>query len=556
MSDTAALHLLIVRFSAISAWVVALALTVLATVTGEQSTLLQAVAAGSAGLFFTLQLLVDRANALVTLAFGILFVVVTLPVITGPESALAAFMAIVTMAIVATLFIQRHLVWFLSLTAAAMLAVPVLWSDGASERVVTGVIMVASFLTGATAFRLIRRRTIRADERFRWLFERAPVGLVEQDWSEAVAYVDSLEPRSPDHLRQMLLDDPALLPRIVRRVRVVKANDAATETLKIPLRRYLGPMKVERIDDTSRDVWIRQVVGMWNGRLFDVVEYETADYQGNRGLWLEVRTISVGASKPHHLLLAVTDITQSRRQSRNLADLVREKDEFIATVSHELRTPLTAVVGLANEVLSADDLAADERRELLELVVAQANEISHLVEDLLVGARAEIGTVTVNLEPIDLEAEARTVVSALSRPIPIEVTRGCPLAMGDPVRTRQIIRNLAVNAERYGGPTSRIVITPADGLVLLEVRDNGLPLEPEDRERIFEPYTRAHDRPGVTVSVGLGLSVSRRLSRLMGGDVTYDHDGWESIFRLELSEAPPSMPDSVATSSRWSLTVR
>jgi signal transduction histidine kinase len=553
-SDAATLHLLIVRFAAISSWLVALALTLAASLTGAHETLLQAVAAGCAGLFFTLQLLADRVNALVALAFGILFVVATLPVISGPESALGASMAIVAMSIVSSIFIpRRHQVAFLGAGTLLMLAFPWLWADTVSAGILPSVIMASSFLIGAIAFRLVRQRTIQADQRFRRLFDRAPVGLVEQDWSEAVAYIETLQPRNARHLQEILLADPDLLARIVSHVVVVQANDAACEILKIPRRRYLGRLRPERVDAASQETWIRQVVGMWSGHPFDVAEYATTDYHGNEGLWLEVRTISVGASRPHHLLLAVTDITQSRQRSRDLADLVREKDEFIATVSHELRTPLTAVVGLANEVLAADDLEVAERRELLQVVVAQANEISHLVEDLLVGARAEIGTVSVNVEPIDLAGEAKTVVASLDVGVPIQAEAACPLALGDPVRTRQIIRNLAVNAGRYGGASSRIVVTPGEEVVYLEVRDNGLPLDEEDRERIFDPYTRAHDRPGVTVSVGLGLTVSRRLSRLMGGDLAYDHDGWESIFRLELPQAPQPIPEPVASSSRWSL---
>jgi signal transduction histidine kinase len=205
------------------------------------------------------------------------------------------------------------------------------------------------------------------------------------------------------------------------------------------------------------------------------------------------------------------------------------------------------VIGLANEVLTADDLTAAEHRELLELVVAQANEISHLVEDLLVGARAEIGTISIASEPIDLAEEVATAVSALTEAMPVESPDERTLALGDAMRTRQIVRNLAVNAERYGGPRRRIVVTGSDESVLLEVRDDGTPIDPEDRDRIFEPYTRAHDRPGVTVSVGLGLSVSRRLARLMGGDLVYDHDGRESIFRLVLPTAATAEGDTGQT---------
>lgn len=555
-AQTAQLHALIVRFSAVSAWVVALALTVVATATGDQVPLLQAVAAGTGGLVFTLQLLASRANALVTMGFGIILVMITFPIITGTEIALAASMAIVAMAIVASLFIPRHPMLFLGVGSVFMMSVPLLWADNIDAGLTAGIIMAVSFLVGAAAFILIRRKTLEADQKFRWVFERAPVGLVEQDWNEALAFIEELGPRDDTDLHQMLTTRPELLPRILGSVRVVRANHAVTEILKVSLDQFLGYMPPERVEQTNRDVWIRQVVGMWSGRPFDVVEYEATDYQGNPGLWIEVRTISVGAPKAGHVVLAVTDVTQSRQKSRDLADLVREKDEFIATISHELRTPLTAVVGLANEVLAGKDLSDAEKGELLELVVSQANEISHLVEDLLVGARADIGMVSINREPLDLVAEATTVLSVLEDRIPVEVAGPYPFAFADPVRVRQIVRNLVVNAQRYGGLSKRLMIAPGDGSdgVVLEVRDNGPALGGDDRQRIFQPYTRAHDRPGMTVSVGLGLSVSRRLAELMNGRLTYDHDGIESIFRLELPEAPAVRLEPRAR--QWSFSLR
>lgn len=535
-SDAADLHDLVVRFAAVSAWLVALSLIGVAITTGNQDTLIQAAAAGTAGLVFTAQIFIGRTNALFTLVFGIGMVLITYPVIRGMEMSLAASIAIVTMAIVASVFVTSYHVLFLAAGAVFALTVPLLWTDTASDGVGSGIIMAFSFLIGSSAVILVRRKTRDADQQFRWLFERAPVGLVQQDWNEALAVIEDLAPRDLEHLRDLLVEDERRLCQIVGRVRVVRANEAAADVLKVSLDDLLGYMSPDRVEDTNRDMWLRQALGMWTGRPFDVIEYEATDYQGNPGLWIEVRTISVGAPRPGHVLLAVTDVTQARQRNRDLADLVEEKDEFIATVSHELRTPLTAVVGLANEVLAADDMEEREKDELLRLVVGQANEISHLVEDLLVGARAEIGTVSIHPSAIDLGEEVETVLSATEDDIAVDVAEGTPLAYADPVRVRQIIRNLVVNAQRYGGNRRRIVVGPhPDGEELVvEVRDDGPALPPNDRERIFRPYTRAHDRPGVTVSVGLGLSVSLRLALLMGGDLVYDHDGDESIFRLRL----------------------
>ncbi|MCP3997157.1 MAG: ATP-binding protein, partial [bacterium] len=72
------------------------------------------------------------------------------------------------------------------------------------------------------------------------------------------------------------------------------------------------------------------------------------------------------------------------------------------------------------------------------------------------------------------------------------------------------------------------------GYAVVEVRDNGAGIPQKDHERIFEPYTRAHDRPGMTASVGLGLTVSRQLAELMEGTVVYSRESGLSVFRLKV----------------------
>ncbi len=113
-------------------------------------------------------------------------------------------------------------------------------------------------------------------------------------------------------------------------------------------------------------------------------------------------------------------------------------------------------------------------------------------------------------------------------------------AWADPARARQIIRNLLTNAVRYGGESIRVRSARHNGKVLVSVMDDGPGIPEEQREAIFEPYHRAHRLGTQPESVGLGLTVSRQLARLMAGDLTYRFDGDRSIFELVLpASAPP-----------------
>jgi signal transduction histidine kinase len=106
--------------------------------------------------------------------------------------------------------------------------------------------------------------------------------------------------------------------------------------------------------------------------------------------------------------------------------------------------------------------------------------------------------------------------------------------VGDPDRVRQVIRNLVSNALRYGGDAIRVEVLSGGTNAKVLVCDTGIAIPEQDRERIFEPYQRAHNAPGLAGSIGLGLAISRQLAQLMGGDLTYRHQNGESIFEFAL----------------------
>ena len=240
------------------------------------------------------------------------------------------------------------------------------------------------------------------------------------------------------------------------------------------------------------------------------------------------------------MIVSVVDVTEMNDARRSLERSLESKDELIATVSHELRTPLTTVVGLSTELSdSYDEFNRVEARELLGMVADQSLEVATIVEDLLVAARAESGSLKVSVEPVDLHLEVRTTLRGLDveEEIDCHTVGVVPTVYGDSGRIRQVLRNLIVNARRYGTRPIRVIVLDSEQGVRVEVRDRGTAIPESERELIFERYYRARQTPGVTASVGLGLTVSRELAHLMGGDLTYHHDG-ESVFTLRLPHPP------------------
>lgn len=228
--------------------------------------------------------------------------------------------------------------------------------------------------------------------------------------------------------------------------------------------------------------------------------------------------------------------------------LRKKKDQFLSGASHHLNTPLSAVVGFA-ELLSdkARSFNAVVRNEIIEQLGVQANKAGHVAEDLLIAARSDMDELTpdvteVSLRDIVEEATRSWSGSDLGR---LHIS-GEGVAQGDRSRIAQIVRNLIRNASEHGGDEIKVTITEALNRVVVEVVDDGEGIPPGDEETIFQPYYTLKQVDGLPPSLGLGLSVARRLARVMGGDLDYSRQDDQSIFRLGLPRAASGAAADIA----------
>ncbi len=234
----------------------------------------------------------------------------------------------------------------------------------------------------------------------------------------------------------------------------------------------------------------------------------------------------------------VETLAEVRSLQAQLEDLVKSKDQLIASVSHELRTPLTGIIGLAQimQEITAGSLDP-EAADLLGTIVDQGNDLSNIIDDLLAYARTENGSLTVDIKPFDV---SNLLIGTLAAgPTSVDVSAVEPAhVLADPMRVKQIVRNLVTNARRYGGERIWLEVTSGREDVSILVCDNGNGIPPSKTDSVFEPYQSAHDQRLQPGSVGLGLALSRKLARLMDGELTYERREGDTVFRLTLNRAP------------------
>lgn len=238
---------------------------------------------------------------------------------------------------------------------------------------------------------------------------------------------------------------------------------------------------------------------------------------------------------------------QTREQTEELERAMTERSRFFASMSHELRTPINAVLGY-NELLSlgAYGETSDQQKTAIERVTRSANHLLELINDILDISKMEAGKMEIHVEPVDLsmllkETVPTVQIQAEEKGLEVKVeVPGSAVVETDPARVRQIVLNLLSNAVKFTETgTVTATIAPEGEGFSLAVRDTGPGIAPEDQHRVFEEFEQTNHYAS-TGGTGLGLPISRRLAKLLGGTLTLKSAvGEGSTFTLVLPAAPP-----------------
>ncbi|MCP4966312.1 MAG: PAS domain-containing protein [bacterium] len=382
------------------------------------------------------------------------------------------------------------------------------------------------------------------EERYRSLFEWAPVAMREEDFTAVGLWLGRLRAEGVMDLAAHMDDHPEDVERAIMSIRTSRVNAATVDLLKAPS--ALAITRGFREDELTPQVlgsFKDQFLTLWNGDTDHQADFVGVNFIGQPfecRLWWKVPRTAAGRDLSR-VAVSLLDLTQLRATERRLERLVADKDRFIASVSHELRTPLSAVLGLSEELATNwERFEEGELRELTGLIAAQSADLALLVEDLLVAANLDAGRVAISGAVVDLKELAARALADCQRSNPsvdsVEILGPTTLAFADPVRTRQIIRNLITNAVRYGGDEVAVNVG-ASNRPYVAVIDNGEGIALEHRESIFVAYFQAETQERILGSLGLGLSIARELARRMDGDLSYCYEDSRSSFRLDLPQA-------------------
>jgi signal transduction histidine kinase len=239
-------------------------------------------------------------------------------------------------------------------------------------------------------------------------------------------------------------------------------------------------------------------------------------------------------------------------KNRQLAEASEHKSQFVSSVSHELRTPLNAIIGLTEMMVkNAARFGTEKAQEPLQRVNRAGTHLLGLINQVLDLSKIEAGKLELNPQTVQLAPLIKDVIDTSGQlaeqnknRLVVDAQENLGALTVDPMRLRQILLNLLSNACKFtkAGEVKLAACKVSNGSSFVEfaVSDTGIGMTPEQQAKLFEEFTQADAATAQHFGgTGLGLAITRKLARMMGGDVTVTSElGKGSVFTVRLPGGP------------------
>jgi len=293
----------------------------------------------------------------------------------------------------------------------------------------------------------------------------------------------------------------------------VYVNHGASLHGRVLMEKLLGLTMMEAYPGIEKTAMFEKLKLCMEERSAQRLENEFQYPNGTRG-WFELSIQPV----PEGIFILSLDISE-RKQAEKI------KDEFLGMVSHELKNPLTIIIG-ALATVNNGNIPEPEARLLLQDAVAEADELSGMIDNLLELSRQQASRLVLKTEPVNLQASLAGISRKLGEErltnhhLTFQIPQDLPPLVADRVRVERILANLIDNAIKYSPDGGDITVSAHvdGGQVLISVSDRGIGISAEDQSRLFQSFERLGGTGGIK-GTGLGLRVCKILVEAHGGHI-------------------------------------
>lgn len=354
--------------------------------------------------------------------------------------------------------------------------------------------------------------------------------------------------------RKMLDNSYDVIFTVDREGNILAINTDAEEVLGFPVERVLGKGYLDFLDPQEMERAFSALARGLGGEKIRFYEVTLRRPDG-KSIILSITGTRLYTDKEAALVIA-RDVTQSREMelellrrnalleeaNRRLSELDRLKTELVGIVGHELRSPLTVINSYASALKDHWERMDEERKlSCIDHVLRECRRLNRMVENVLDMSRIESDQIFLNRRPGDLVSVLQEVVGSMSltmgaRNVHLVASERRVEMEADWDKVRQVLINLLDNAFRFSPPGAPVVVTSdvLDGEAVVRIKDRGPGIPPEDRERLFEKFTRSRAE-GMEGGLGLGLYIVRTYVEAHGGRVwVEDEEGMGAVVAFSL----------------------
>ena len=404
-----------------------------------------------------------------------------------------------------------------------------------------------------------------SEERFTTLFEEAPVGIQEEDYSAIKKALDKLSFRGITDYKEYLIENPQFLKALVCETSITEVNQ---ELLRIHEAESRDEFLQDEADiDEWWDVeWLHfyaaEINALYRGDQF--YESERVDTKIN-GDYMETRSITTvvkGYEDSWKRVITIhEDITDRKKneaaiiEAKTQAEKANQaKSDFLSSMSHELRTPLNAIIGFSQ--LSEYDKSLSESQLSNSREINRAGKhLLNLVDQILDLSKIEAGEYAVTRESVDLSSileECVTWVKSVADSHMITITFdpglfGSVAVLADAIRIKQVFLNLLTNAIKYNSRNGHVFVVSKierDGYLKVGIKDTGKGISSNNISRLFQPFDRLGAESSTIEGTGIGLVITRQLVESMNGKIEVEsEEGRGSVFWVEFEIDPTKQTD-------------
>ncbi len=312
-TDVIRVHRRVVRVGAAAAWFSAAALLLAGVATGNDGFFIQAVGPMVAAGFMTGQILLGREDGAVALLISAIVVVVGQALVGSDQTLIPAAVALVAISSIAMVFVVHSQVSVGIGVGLLLVITPQFWMGSSGEALGLGLVLGMSFATTAVVIATVLNAATAHTERFRILFEQSPTAVLEEDWSEAAAFVRSEYAGRPERIRQFLIAYPDVVRKAVGRVRVVRVNQSAVDLLEAKGPEDLLGIRPSSVVNTANlESYVSALVALYQGREHFEHEFLTRTFQ-RMPVKLHARCLDhTRGVNPVSVMVAITDVSNRR----------------------------------------------------------------------------------------------------------------------------------------------------------------------------------------------------------------------------------------------------